>query len=207
MALLLPKSVFIHIPKTGGMWVRAALLRVGLAPGGLRHRQHVEGSLPAYPHCCKHTRVEDLNDASIHRKTIFAFVRHPLSYYQSYWAFKMRTGWNHRDVFDQTFVREDFSSFVRAVTSERPGWVASMYQTYLGNGRIHIIGKQESLVEDLIGALTQAGETFDASIIRETSKENEAASLDPWREQCRYTPGLEHAVVQSEAGAIRLFGY
>ncbi|OGJ56134.1 hypothetical protein A2706_02325 [Candidatus Peribacteria bacterium RIFCSPHIGHO2_01_FULL_51_35] len=207
MALLLPHSVFLHIPKTGGMWVRQALLRSGLAKAELRHRQHAEGTLTAYPHCCKHTRVEDLDDHSIKGKMFFAFVRHPLSYYQSYWAFKMRTGWNHRDIFDQTFAHEDFSSFVRAVTSEKPGWVTSMYQAYLGNDRVHIIGKQETLAEDLIRALTEAGEMFDASIIRGTPKQNEAASLDSWREQCRYTPKLELAVRRSEQEALKVFEY
>lgn len=137
----------------------------------------------------------------------FAFVRNPISYYQSYWCFKMRMGWENP--FDNAFMDKDFSTFVRNVLEGRPGWVSKIYTKFLGpNGDwVDFVGKQETLRDNLIVALQLAGEDFKASGIYATDPTNKSSLLDEWSHKCRYTKELAQEVYTAEKEAIELFGY
>ena len=203
MPLVLPHSIFYHIPKTGGTWVRAAIRAAGIPAN------EVCGSVPqnnrpgsAYFHATP-------SDIRPQGRFSFAFVRHPLAYYQSYWAYKTRKGPEDFNAFDRIFMREDFSSFVRAVLGKRRGWVSGVYRRFAGpyGKRVSFIGKQERLADDLIRALTLAGEEFDEAAIRSTPPQNVSASDDLFREQCRYSRDLAEEVLEAEHEAVILYGY
>ena len=66
--LILPRSCLLHVPKTGGSWVKKAILASGIqceavSPGGNHH--------------------SGLNECPTPDKFKFAFVRHPLGLYRS----------------------------------------------------------------------------------------------------------------------------
>ncbi len=206
MALILPKSVFIHIPKTGGNWVREALQRAELPIKEARHRYHVTELRPAKPHCCQHSRLRDVSEEDRSGRISFAFVRHPLSLYQSWWAFKMQTGWNDVFEFERLCKSETFPEFLEKVLKHFPGWAGKIFNQIDVDG-IQMIGRQENLTEDLIAILRAAGEEFDPDVIRNMPHTNVVGTLSKWQERAQYTPELERAVLESEREALERFGY
>jgi len=140
----------------------------------------------------------------------FAFVRHPLSFYQSYWCFKMRTGWTSELTFDVQHRSEDFATFVRSVLKANPrGWLTLMYTRSLGEhfDAVEYIGRTERLADDLVCALTLAGETFDEDALRSTSAENVASKHPEWAERCQYSDALRAEVCGVEHRIMEHFGY
>ena len=194
MALALPHSIFYHIPKTGGTWVRRVIAETSIPSNEIVERSHFikfrklcqekpsknpfkRNAVPTLP-----TGVSTWLLASIEHVTPhfveangrfqFAFVRHPLSLYQSFWRYKMTEGWDMHNALESKVARNTFAGFVEAMLTEEPGWLSKKYRSYTTVGTrkdpqdIDFIGKQEHLVEDLITALTLAGEEFDPAIIR-----------------------------------------
>ena len=76
------RFVFLHVPKTGGTWATHVLR------SGCPRRWRVRARAP------KHCRWRDL-PGSAKRLPAFAFVRHPLGYYESWHAFHRRVYHDH----------------------------------------------------------------------------------------------------------------
>lgn len=136
----------------------------------------------------------------------FAFVRHPVTAYQSYWRYKMGAGWNPPNQMDRECRSDEFKTFVLNVLEYYPGFCTHVYEQYVGppNDTIEFVGKQENLVEDLITALRSAGEEFDESLIRAFPPQNVS---DQTRFIATYTPELERRVREAERAAIERHGY
>ena len=209
MALLLPHSVFVHIPKTGGKWVTAALMRNKLPISCIRHRNHILKNSPIHPPCCQHSMAKDIPIKDREGRVVFAFVRHPLSYYQSFWSFYMSCGWDNRFQIPREFGCNNFEKFVQSIIEKRPAWVSNIYKNYIGHSdsSADFVGKQENLCNDLIYVLNMAGEEFDEDTVRRTFPRNTVSCLPMWREKCSYTPKLKAAVLEAEKGAMEQFGY
>lgn len=204
MALLLPRSLFIHIPKTGGSWVREAVRSAGILTDEIAaiptERMIRRGQL-------FHTTSKELH---IQDRFRFAFVRHPLSFYQSYWAYRMVRGWDLTLDMDRKFQSDNFETFVRAALADAPGGLAArVYARYLGEdfSMLDFVGRMENLAEDLLRALSLAGETFDAEVIRATPEKNVSSRLSEWADRCRYSPQLRSDVCNAERAVIEHFGY
>lgn len=137
----------------------------------------------------------------------FAFVRNPISYYKSYWSYKMRTGWENQ--FDNAYRADDFPTFVSNVLEGMPGWVSKLYTKFLGpNGDwVDFVGKQETLRDDLISALRLAEEDFYESGIYATDPMNKSSHLKEWSEKCYLSLALKKEIYAKEKEAIELFGY
>jgi hypothetical protein len=205
-------TVFYHIPKTGGMWVLKALERGGVALTPLRCKKCAAlNPLQDRKVCCGHGTYQTIQEPNDGKKRLrFGFVRNPLSMYQSYWAYKMEVGWDTRNAFDRAFARERFPDFVRAVTVQKPGWVSTWFESYVGPQdapALGFMGRQENLMEDLLTALKMAGEEANEEAIRATEAVNAASFLPRWQEECRYTPELADRVWTSEQRAMERFGY
>ena len=159
VAVWLPEldAVFLHIPKAGGTWVKAALAASGLRcepAGGAGDHQ--------------------LPDAYRKAGKRFAFVRHPLTWLESAWR-GLHGSWpNRRDVpplhRERTWspIRNltylagdaDFNGFVETLLANQPGFVTRMYEAYIGPPgypRVDWVGRKESLGADLQTILTGLG--------------------------------------------------
>ena len=192
MAIRLPKSIFLHVPKCGGTWVRRVLSACHLVQDQL----------------LKHATLDELRalpSGEWNRLPAFAFVRHPASWYRSYWAYKVSVGWDGSNGIDDLVKATQFEPFVRNCIRHLPGLAGKLYQTY-SNGAVYV-GRMELLRESLIHILTQLEEAFDPAVIYSIPAENVyglTADLEP---QCRYSAQLLAEVMEVEKEAIERYGY
>jgi len=165
MALILPKSVFLHIPKTGGIWVRNAIERTNIKTFEFGEQHSHFNELLKY-------RDKQFYE----KKSIFTFIRHPLSWYQSRWAFRIKHGWQLRHPLDFNCASNDFCTFVKNCIEYKPeGWVSWLYQSFIDKAPKNVVvGKQENLAGDLIDILHGAGEIFDEQLMLSTNRANES---------------------------------
>lgn len=143
MPLILPKSVFLMIPRTGSTWARDAI------------RNSMEHGFNLREFGPKHSPVLPQN----HPKFVFSFTREPRAWLVS----RHKLGkWNDEL---SAFWSENPTEFFSKVTDD-------MVQMYFNKytSQCNVIGKQESLADDLVAALKAAGETFDEALLRATKR-------------------------------------
>jgi len=189
--LILATSCFLHVPKTGGTWVKAAISAARIP----FEEFTVDGDVHA-----------DLRYCPRPERFKFAFVRHPVEFYRSYWQYKMGMGWDPQNPLDVDCAAADFHAFVRNVVVRYPGMCTQLFEDYVGppGNEIEFIGRYERLQDDLIVALRLAGERVDEATIRSCPPQNISPRfLFP----AEYSRELEDAVRQSEARAIARFGF
>jgi len=162
MAIQTDKSIFYHIPKTGGTWVKAAIQHSGLRYENCKHlhREHPFGLLRAHA-TPTGTEAEGFS---------FCFVRHPVAWYRSFWCYRAERFAIHGPKRDMSFPADhcwdtDPGQFAHNLMDAFPGgFVTQLYQFYVHD--VDYVGQQETLREDLVEALTLAGEDFDAEAVR-----------------------------------------
>ncbi|MBU0459048.1 sulfotransferase family protein [Patescibacteria group bacterium] len=209
MALALPNSVFFHIPRTGGTWVRHAIKNAEIKSYEVNCffcKKSSEYNNTSY----FHNNFDTVNTSVLEGKFRFAFVRHPLRFYQSIWKYKMVCGWDKDNDFDMACASDSFEEYVDNCFkfSER-GMVTSIYQWYLGEDLSYVdfVGKQEYLYLDLVTALTLAGENFDEEKLFSTSLKNNFSGNIDLPEQCEYSPALKQRVLDREEWVLKIFNY
>ena len=190
------KNIFLHIPKTGGSWLKQAIHAAGVQfeEFGDQH-----GNVKRMVDWGK--KPEWLDD-----KFIFTIVRHPVTWYQSRWCFRVKHGWHGEHPLDMNCGSNHFPQFVENVLKFKPdGWVSWLYRNYNENP-IHptdFVGRMEFLVDDVIKAMHLAGEDFDEQTIRDCRLTNdsgmEGKSSKYW---AKYTPELFDRVMAVEQDAI-----
>jgi hypothetical protein len=133
-----------------------------------------------------------------------AFVRHPLTWYQSYFSYKQRKGWDPNNDWDDVVRCDSFLDFVEAAISKTPAYYSKMLRRFVGRAcdEMEFIGRFESLTDDLVNALQLAGEEFDENVIRNTPPVNQT-SYD--RYPAVYSDGLAERVLEVEAEAVERF--
>lgn len=189
--LILPKSCFFHVPKTGGTWVTRAIQSTSIDCLNFRPEGNSHSGLKQCP-CLE--------------KFKFAFVRHPAGLYRSYWQFKMTYGWDANNRLDQDCRSNTFCDFVRQVLDQYPGIYSSELLKYVGEKEheIEFIGKYENLVNDLVTALKLAGEVFDESALRAFQPVNVS---DKIAYPAIYSGDLEEQVRKAERMVLERFNY
>jgi len=200
MAIVIESATFLHLPKCGGTWVRQALAAAGLGP---------REEPPGEPH-----RI-----AATEGRFVFTFVRHPLSWYRSFWNYRLSTAASRdgpldghlremarraAEPIDACLVDDDgrprsFAAFAAACVERHPGFLSDRFALFAGES--DFVGRQESLCEDLVAALTRAGAAFDPEVIRRVPRVNEA---DP-RFRAHYPPGLAARLLAAESAAVEAF--
>jgi len=174
MSILMPHSAFLHFPKTGGMWVADAIHN-----SGIEHKQ-LKCKNPAHP------TQRSIHGVPLHipafraREHVLCFVRHPLHFYRSYWAFKELNfegpKWNERNPFDIECQANTFLGFMDHLWDHYGGQGYMSREFIRYEHHATYVGKQEHLVDDLVEFLYQAEEEFSEDDIRATPPTNVAAS-------------------------------
>lgn len=185
-SLVLPRSQFLHVPKTGGNWVSRVLSK--LFPDAQRMQKRHTG----------------LADAPRPELFTFTFVRHPLTWYQSYFSYKRLVGWDDQNEWDLLVRCESFAEFVDRAVTITPGYYSKMLRRYVGSDGIEVdfVGRFELLHTDLICALEEAGESFSRERLLAVPPVNQS---DYQRFPAVYTRRLEQQLLNVEAEAIERF--
>jgi hypothetical protein len=184
-----PRVRFLHVPKTGGSWAPEAIRAAGVPV------TRPEGP-PGHA-----TLAESWDYAD---RFTFAIVRHPLDYWRSYWAFRVRTGWEMNHPLDRDFGTDNFEEFIEAVIAHDPGYASDLFEWFVGppDGEIDFIGRYENLVDDVCLALALGGESFDEELLRSYPKVNvsQYGAHGP-----RYPPSLAARLAEVERRGIERF--
>jgi len=205
MTILLPNSAFLHIPRTGGTWVREVLASANLVEASIVSQvpeESTEGNVRSWHN------VPLTNKEFTDRQHVFCFVRHPLTWYQSYWSYKMyRQSWvtdaESRNKIDMCKAKS-FQEFIDNVISTFSyGYVSHMFYFYTSQATI--IGKLENLQSDLVKALTVAGEDFRLDDIVNISPANMAD--ESWKKTAMYRADQIAKILYLERDAIGKYDY
>ena len=187
MALRLRTCIYIHIPKTGGTWVTKLLQKEGRV---------LEIANPT--HLTLTELLEDPAYAGWEGLPAFTFLRHPLSWYKSYFAYRTRFGWAKGSGLDRDCWNADFSTFVLRASEQHPGYLGDSYGRFVKG--IDYVRPFETLRESLIEILGLVGETLPESAIYAFGKINHTKS-----HECQYTSTALKALLVSEKKAVELW--
>jgi hypothetical protein len=205
MAFVTDKTLFIHVQKTGGMTVRRALYRLrptGRESGDAESERHI--GLPELR--ATHPGIEN-------GRITFGFVRNPVSWLVSRWAFAVMTGYpvhmKHRGsaaaVWMAACWSEDFDTFIGRYLERYPGIVTQTMFRMLGlwsEKPVDRIGRTEHLVADLTSILEDAGER---NIVIEPRAINETKRAI--RDSASVTSEMRARIMLAEKQLCDRFGY
>ena len=188
-SLITDRMRFLHLPKTGGTWVTQAIWAAG-----------VDAVRP--PSMPFHADLAET--AAYDGRFTFACVRHPLEFWRSYWAYRMRDGWHPESEIDAAAASPDLNEFARRVAASLPGAAGALYEAFVGapGAEIDFIGRHERLADDVCTALRLAGEPFDERALRRHPAVNtsEYSGAAAW-----FEPDVARALARSERAAIERF--
>lgn len=133
-----------------------------------------------------------------------AFVRHPLDWWRSLWAYRMRDGWDPQRRIDSVACSSDFNTFVEQVVEHLPAHLETLFARYIGppSRPIEFIGRFESLADDLVQGLRAAGDEFDERALRSLPPDN---VNDYGRFPALYRPDVAARLAESERAVIDRF--
>jgi|TARA_Y100001938_G_C7939990_1_gene353806 hypothetical protein len=144
MAVYLQNSAFVHIPKTGGIWVKDALKSCASV-----ERDHI----PTTAHFTPNIYYG-----------VFLFVRKPCSWLGSLFSQRKYKKWNwDSNELESTCKSEDFDEFIDNVCNNE-GVVERYFNQYTQKYEINNdlqVGRQENLCNDLIRILKHFNEPFN----------------------------------------------
>lgn len=176
MAAQTDRIIFYHIPKTGGIWVKYAMRRGGIKYGRARNRRRLG---QAWKLKREHAIPEVIRPEDKENRLSFCFIRHPVDWYKSFWAYRKKTGLLDLEFPADKCWDEKFESFVLNVLEGYPdGFVTQLYQYYIGRDidKIDYVGRQENLENDLVEVLYLAREIFDEKELRASKRLNIAST-------------------------------
>jgi hypothetical protein len=228
MAFLLKNgAVFLHVPKTGGTWIKHVLKQLELVKAPLGHmhsdwersfwhdKLHTDLKVARYlfRRAVRSRRAQARMDP---RSFKFCFVREPLLWYESYWRFMESKNWDWKSWGDERdpykwhpcamlngLESSDFNEFMHQVNRKRPGYVTEMYGWYVRPG-IGFVGKIESLRRDLMKVLSLMKLDLDFSKVSSAARQNETPSNIPRPE---WDPAIKKATLRYECAGYARFGY
>lgn len=177
--------IFIHTPKTAGTWISKVLRAVVPEVVELRGRCH---NRPAQ---LAHAGLIDQNMFS------FAFVRHPLTWYWSWWR-----QWDPLELpplSPSPVWRPTFEETIRVILNGPPVWSRAMVRFTTGVSRI---GYYESLYDDFGGILDIIAPRWSAEAL---NRPRVYTSLQLPIQQL--PSSVFHALVRHENSVMQKFGY
>lgn len=200
MAMRLPNSAFIHIPKTGGTWCRHTIKALGLNKGEI-------GRLHSPIYKIKH-QLDGL--------FVFGTVRNPATWLQSRYSYDKRN-WRKQRPWDRNRkdLRLSFNDWVNYKLNKKPNFIQSAMLDRLGyniDGEpldyvVDFVCKNENLVEDFLKALKLAGEEFDNSIAISMPPKKVCSRQSDWKRRCTYNQQTLQLVFDRARTVFEMFDY
>ena len=144
------------VPKCGSQWTAAAV-------------RNSCAVVEEWPHHLQ------LPTARTFERRIISCIRHPLTWYPSYWNYRMRHGWQFEThEIDRECNSNSFSEFMGYVlTRMQPGWMQRYLDHWVEQAEDISVMRFESLTKDLCLALDCCGQEYDPVLLRATRRRNE----------------------------------
>ena len=163
MALTVNNSIFIHLPKTGGTFLRNVLLKFSSdAVTDVSQGFH---------------RYLDTHDLSKYDFS-FSIVRHPIAWYESVWKHinivkTKGIGWGgntHTLSEIEKYYSKNFNIFIKNVIDNEPGFYSNALKDYIGPNydSVDFVARTENLYEDSCYILDKLGISYDIDILNAT---------------------------------------
>ncbi len=230
MAILLKNgAVFLHIPKTGGSWVSKALEEQDLVKCYFSHPHADMERVLNYPrhYFGTYLRQRLKFGSKLHQEIVagykFCFVRNPFDWYESYWRYMEGLKWKpfqqdhqqagqlkgrnwHPTGFIEPFGASDFNQFIRNITANYPGYLSQLYSSYTPPGEVQFIGKQETLIDDLVQILHASNASFNEEQLRDRAHQKVNKSKAQI-EKPSWDPNLRQSLFALEQAAFFRYGY
>lgn len=185
MATQIPGAIFLHIPKCGGTWVRNYFSETKLTIREIEP-EHINA------HVIR-TKIDPTEDL------ICCFVRHPLTWYCSYWQHRQVLINNRSGGPIDQYVDQSFSDFIESVLSNLPSYITNFFNGFLN--RCRTIGKQEALRDDLNSILTLLRIPYNKDYLYQRPYENTTQPT------VKYPTSLALEVMKQEEEIINRFNY
>jgi len=173
-------------PKCASTWMRETL------PAAVEGMAHLD------PH---HAVLKDEQGRNL---PTIATVRHPVSWYASYWNHRMRQGWDDTGIHEvDTDCRSTtYIEFIQQVLEQHPGWYCNYLKKWLGEESDGVlVFRYECLLVELPQRLNEVGVRFDnAMLFADPINMSDYKTLD-----CSLPVGLAREIVESERELVDRF--
>jgi hypothetical protein len=144
--------LLVHVPKTGGTWLRRGLAEAGFIVGEEAVPGVAAWPVPATASPAMRRLHATARGVGHDPARSFCFVRHPLAWYRSLWAHGVRDGWEPREFALDQYGCDDFRAFMdRCLRAFPVGFVSLLYRVFTDGAGF--VGRHERLGEDLHAAL------------------------------------------------------
>ena len=178
--LIARKALFLHVPKTGGLFIQ----------------NFVKGKQVGYRHSHINLIGTVAYDSSIFK---FCFIRPPDQWYQSYWQMNMKmkpeAPWSFHEPhllfhpnweIDPECGSDDLNTFVRNCAGLN-GYLVKMYKQYIeSNGaKVDFVGRTETLRKDLSTVLDHIGVKHNKARLKKMPKLNQSVKTQTLTEETR----------------------
>lgn len=175
---LKPNGAFLHVPKTGGTWLRAVL-----------EKNNLDGHSIGAEHSSSHSE-----------SWAFCVLREPLEWWLSFWRYRMDSGFPEMDgvhpLYPVDYMRgEDPVAFLEDAVKTYPGFLSGMYQEFARSANYILQTENLSNHIQLLGSRV-GWNTLDVNIPRQ----NESVKRD-----VDIPLSLVEALRESEADAMKLW--
>ncbi|MFW5891008.1 MAG: hypothetical protein ACOCUI_02215 [bacterium] len=172
MSFMIKNNLFFHVPKTGGVWLTKTLS--DLFKKDIIYLEDYTKNHITYE---KTKYIKGINRIAI--------VRHPYSWYVSYWAYRNKTSWNKRARFklidaydvDKKCKSENFYEYMNNILKYKPSFYSDILSLFIGQNadKVDYIIKYENLYDDLSEVLkiTKLG-NYSQNIFKSYSLKNES---------------------------------
>lgn len=188
MAIQISKAIFLHIPKTGGTWVTNYFRETGM------DHWHKELGLHA------HIGSDQIRKIIGHTEDLcFCFVRHPLTWYRSYWQHKTDLARERSLGYLDSIVDLPFQEFIETILQNQPGFLTNHFRIF--TERCRFVGKQENLRKDLNNFLKYLRIPYDKEYLFKMPR----ANITPSNK--KYPIELALAIMEAEKGLINEYNY
>ncbi len=108
-----------------------------------------------------------IDEANVRGRFTFGFVREPLAWMTEQYHYRRRMRFGDNTFPGDPWLDLPFGSYLAQMVSQYPGCATAFYRYFLGEpGRVHFVGRRESIAEDTVDALRQLGQGFDEQALR-----------------------------------------
>lgn len=205
------RTVYLHIPKTGGNWIRSIAKKSGKLVSRTHRNKHATYDLLVGSGLKSKRRFPGFQNRKADLRT-FCVVRNPLLWYQSFFRYQTDNGWKQWGVTGDVdnwhclsplnmAPTDDFNAYMRTVNANAPGFLNYLYSSYALPSGARVL-KNETLRDDLLALNSDWGLCLDERLILSEDKINVSTKIDiDWSEE-NYANTL-----RNEAPTFLKYGY